>query len=212
MASSVRLVALKQEIKRLRLFLLPKDFDPTGTYTDRQQTRALGFRVLVHAEIEAYLEDRATDLAKKAVEEWKVKGRMTRTIMCLSSFVQDDPPTTLESTQASQKKLWPEKIDITVRLEAALSKFFHRVSANHGLKEEHVLSLLLPVGVPPTAIDPFLIIALTSFGERRGQVAHTSAASYRAQAAINAQSEWNDVQHILNLLQPLDEAISKLYP
>ena len=37
--------------------MLPEKFSPTGDYSDRQLDRARGFRLLAHAEIEAFLED-----------------------------------------------------------------------------------------------------------------------------------------------------------
>lgn len=52
---------LKTSIRSLRRHLLPAKFDPTGTYRDRVFTGVVAFRVLSHAAIEQYFEERSID-------------------------------------------------------------------------------------------------------------------------------------------------------
>src|SRR5690554_4327391 len=70
MPVSTRFKEMRTRLKELRRHLLPAKFSPTGEYSDRQLDRARGYRLLVHAEIESYLEDVAREVATKAIQEW----------------------------------------------------------------------------------------------------------------------------------------------
>ena len=61
---SARYIELVKEMHDLKLYLLPKTFDPLGNYTQEELVKTLAFRVLAHAELESYIEDRAFELAK----------------------------------------------------------------------------------------------------------------------------------------------------
>ena len=67
MPNSDQFKATTKSVNALRRELLPRKFDPTGDYTDRVRTRAAGFRLLVHAEIEFYLEQISISAAQRAV-------------------------------------------------------------------------------------------------------------------------------------------------
>jgi hypothetical protein len=62
---------LRERVEGLRNHLLPTPFDPTGTYSDEAgtQIRALAFRVLAHAELETYFEERVVEIAKSPFEK-----------------------------------------------------------------------------------------------------------------------------------------------
>ena len=62
MSSSSRFRTLTKELNRLERQFLPK-INPTGIYSDRQLALTIAYRVLAHAEIEAYLEDRVQKVA-----------------------------------------------------------------------------------------------------------------------------------------------------
>lgn len=57
MAASSRYRMLFRHVRKLREYLLPRRFDPMGSYSDRQRQRALSFRIHVHGEIEYFLEE-----------------------------------------------------------------------------------------------------------------------------------------------------------
>jgi hypothetical protein len=48
------------------------------------------------------------------------------------------------------------------------------VRENHGLREQNILRLLMPVGVGSSELDPVWLADATSFSEDRGQAAHRS--------------------------------------
>ncbi len=73
MNRSERYRKLVKELQVLRHHLLPEEFDPTGNYSPEILTRASMFRVLAHAEIESYIEERSWETAIAAVSSWQEK-------------------------------------------------------------------------------------------------------------------------------------------
>lgn len=97
MAASVRYRNLKGSLSKLRRALLPGKFDPTGTYRNAQsvQLKAVSFRLLVHAEIESYLEDKALELATEGWGAWKSKRISTDVtvgFLAYAGFEMAKPP------------------------------------------------------------------------------------------------------------------------
>src|SRR5271170_1595608 len=82
---------LERRLKKLRSRFLPKAFSPTGDYTDRELDHARGYRLLVHAEIEAYLEESAQRIANDSVKHFQADRRPRHVVLNLLSFhlVQD---------------------------------------------------------------------------------------------------------------------------
>lgn len=213
MPRSKRYRQLLRNLSELRRYLLPAHFDPTGSYSDRVLTRTLGYRVLVHAEIEAFLEDRAWNIALNALRAWKDRQEVTRTAMSLIAFcglLQDSPPKSLEADQPNEVKQWAEKLDLDRKLKRAANAFHHVVQRNHGIREENLLGLLLPVGVPADQIDPFWVATLDSFGERRGEAAHSSVVGYRTRQPPDPEGEYREVQGIAGWLKTVDAHLSAL--
>lgn len=212
---SSRYKEMISNIESLRKFLLPEFFDPTGNYedSDRVCALAISFRVLSHAEIESYLEDRAMSATVQAWEAWSKYGIATRTALSLIAFSGTEmsaPPETLQAKQISQEKGWKEKIDIDSKLKLAITKYNNHVKRkNHGVKEENILAIFLPIGIRPEKIDQTLLADLNSFGESRGFAAHSN--TKRAQQGIDPKSEHDRVVNITTALVELDREIDTLF-
>ena len=82
MSRSARFITLTKELNRLKKQFLPK-INPIGTYSDRQLALTIAYRVLAHAEIEAYLEDRVKQLAIDAKRDWDNQDKTSRTLLSL---------------------------------------------------------------------------------------------------------------------------------
>ena len=138
----------------------------TGEYPDDQNDRTLGYRLLVHAEIEAFLEERAKQTSIDAVKKWKTEQKTGHTLVTLLAFSfkrqRALAPADLHREYAGEKTRLEEIID------GAQRAFFAKIDNNHGVKEEDVLRLLLPLGVPPKKIDQSWLNTLNSFGVARG--------------------------------------------
>jgi RiboL-PSP-HEPN len=211
MSSSSRFRTLTKELNRLKKQFLPK-INPTGTYSARQLALTIAYRVLAHAEIEAYLEDRVKKVAIDAKKDWDNRGKTSRTLLSLLAFsgeMMDVPPDTLSPTKGS-KQVPPEQIKIDEKIKSAINCFIKTINQNHGLKEANILALLLPIGIDSDDLDSVLLADLNTFGEQRGLVAHSSVTSYRTNQLPDPANELNRVQQITQGLLQIDELINAL--
>ena len=212
MPKSVRFRMLTKELNRLKKQFIPK-INPTGSYSNRQFALTLAYRVLVHAEIEAYLEDRVWEVALNAKNHWDSQGKTCRTLICLLAFSgleMEVPPHTLTPSQGS-KKVPDGKIKINKKIDSAMESFNRAIKQNHGIKEANLLALLLPIGIDTDDLDdPTWLATMNTFGEERGVVAHSSSTS----PTIQVPDPATELRRIKQIISPglckVDELINKL--
>ncbi|MFM6184352.1 MAG: HEPN domain-containing protein [Dolichospermum sp.] len=201
---------LEMQLDRLKDEFIP-EISPTGLYSESQLSRTAAYRVLAHAEIESYLEERAWEVVQNAKTLW-TKGKTTRSLICLLGFsglTMDKPPDTL-TPQKGSKTVKEEKIKISKKIDLAVESFKRVISQNHGVKEDHILSLLLPIGIDSDDLDPAWLATMNTFGENRGLVAHKSATSYMTIKTLDPANELNTVTQIRKELLRIDELINNL--
>lgn len=211
MPKSVRFRTLTRELNRLKKQFIPK-INPIGLYSHRQLVLSLAYRVFVHAEIEAYLEDRAWEVALNAKKNWDSQGKTCRTLICLLAFsgqMMEVPPDTLSPTKGS-KKVLDEKIKINAKIDSAIKSFHRIIKQNHGIKEANILALLLPIGIDTDDLDPAWLATMNTFGEERGVVAHSSSTSPTIQVPDPATELGRIEQIISQELWKVDDLINKL--
>ncbi|QSV64094.1 MAG: hypothetical protein HEQ26_16365 [Dolichospermum sp. DL01] len=211
MSKSARFRTLTRELNRLKKQFLPK-INPTGLYSESQLSKTAAYRVLAHAEIESYLEERAWEVVQNAKTIWDKSGKNTRTLICLLGFsglTMDKPPDTL-TPQKGSKTVKEEKVKISKKIDLAVESFQRVISQNHGVKEDHILSLLLPIGIDSDDLDPAWLATMNTFGEKRGLVAHKSATSYMTIQTPDPANELNTVTQITDELLIIDELINNL--
>ncbi|MGB7709763.1 MAG: HEPN domain-containing protein [Microcoleus sp.] len=211
MPKSVRFRTLTRELNRLKKQFIPK-INPIGLYSHRQLVLSLAYRVLVHAEIEAYFEDRVWEVALNAKKNWDSQGKTCRTLICLLAFsgqMMEVPPDTLSPTKGSKK--FPDgKIKINKKIDSAIESFNRIIKQNHGIKEANILALLLPIGIDTDDLDPAWLATMNTFGEERGVVAHSSSTSPTIQVPDPA-TELRRVEQIISQeLWKVDELINNL--
>ncbi len=101
-------VSMQERIERLRSHLLPLVLDDIETQGDiGVQIRAVSFRVLSHAEIETYLEERVVQIAKTALKSWEERKVINKTAVCLVAFSGKEmrrPPETYGAPSSEKKK------------------------------------------------------------------------------------------------------------
>lgn len=213
MASSNQYKKLKKELARLRRELLPKKFRRSGNYPPEVFTKTNAYRVLAHAEIESYIEDRAYEVASTAIGEWNNKKKVSKTLLGLLAFSgqnMEEPPDSVNPSQPSQVSTWGNKIRISNKINAAMNVFCNAITNNHGIKERNLLRLLLPIGIEADKFDPVLLADLNSFAEVRGEVAHLSASKYRAKQQVDPRDELRTVESLVNRLIDIDRCIDQL--
>ena len=202
MPVSQRFRELRTAVRQLRNHFLPKQFDPTGTYSERQFDRARAFRLLVHAEIEWYLEEIAFETANKAFDDWQKHGRVTLPLLAMVSFID------ARHGKVPQTGTISPSPDLDYRIETSKNRFnAYAKGRNNGIREEDILRLLLPVGVRESDLDRTWLSTTNSFGQSRGKAAHMSKQVYNAP---DPKSEFEIVNQILAGLLDIDVKLLKL--
>lgn len=212
MPRSARFMAMQSELSNLRNQFLPAQFDPTGAYSVLVIAQARAYRVLAHAEVEHYLEDRAREVATNALTKWRNTGAVNRCLMALIAFSgkeMQSPPDTLAPSEPSATQRHEERLKITKRVDAASRTFFQCVKDNHGVKERNILQLFIPVGFDDADFDPVWLVTMNSFGEKRGEAAHLSA-HHTVSHPPDPKSEFDLVMDVLGGIEIVDEKLSAL--
>jgi hypothetical protein len=156
---------------------------------------------MVHAEIEAYLEDRSREVLNAAWKHWQKTRVPSETIICLLGFSEVALKLPPDSLGGGPNKLSYESIDTP--LQKAYSVWLTRSRENHGIKEANVLSLVLPLGIEHKKLDTTLLNDLSSYGAARGLVAHTS--NYTITQYADPRDEFNTATKLATDLEKLDE-------
>lgn len=213
--SSSRFAELRARTNDLRKLLLPARFDPTGSYRHptRVSTRALSFRVLAHAELEAYFEDRVLEVSLAALRAWQIDRHVSEVTLHLIGFAGrtlELPPSSLSSADAKRAKEWATRTTIEDRLSRSVSDFQKRVRVeNHGIKEANLLQMLIPIGFDISKCDAVFMGSMNAFGEARGLVAHTSGRAH-VRKGVDPKDEYENLRAIITSIAPIDEEISRL--
>ncbi|MFD7668088.1 HEPN domain-containing protein [Streptomyces sp. NPDC059788] len=199
MMTSLRFQELETRVADLEKYLIPSPFDPMGSYDDvvYEQTRA--FRVLVHAEFEAFIEDRVIEVVNAAFSRWEYSGAISTSLLSVVTYKESFHAIPESLSDASQKKKYP---DLKTRVEAAKNEFNRYVrTKNHGIKEKNVLRLLMPIGVTENEIDPVWLNLTETWATARGEVAHKSA---KMQVRPDPQKEVKTVRQVLAGFRDVD--------
>lgn len=208
MPHSLRFRELRKRLQELRAHMLPASFSPTGQYSDRQLDRTGGYRLLVHAEIESFIEDITFSAATKGVSEWVRTKKVSDCLFCLVSHYHhgfhvapfDDAAPFPESSRPKAKDAIKDVIDIAIKQYRSIH------DANNGIKEENLCRLILPVGVRKDDLDPLWITNLNEYGKIRGDIAHKSL---KAQQQIDPSTELQKVESLVVGLAQLDDLVTR---
>lgn len=212
--ASARYRKMRSQVAQLARSFLPRDLKKDILdLPPRVSLRALSFRILSHAEIESYLEDRAIELARAADEAWKKHGHVSRVTLCLLAFLGGSLkqlPGTLRPPPNKKQADWDQLIRPDKRLSQAISTFNYRVSQlNHGIKEENLVAILLPLGIDPDIIDEVLLADLNDLGAKRGESAHGGSFG-QVSKGVNPRDEYAHVMRALDGLKAIDKAFDDL--
>ncbi|MNX73023.1 hypothetical protein D3C86_1044000 [compost metagenome] len=194
---------LQTAIRQLRTALLPGDFTPSGDYPDPEAThlRTISFRILAHAELEAYFEDLANLLFHEGWSAWDRSGVPSRVIIGLLAFSGREH--SLPSSSSTAKKAETNSIPCT---EKAKNKWWHNHRNNHGIKEENLLKLLLPLGISAEDLDSTLISDLSSYGSSRGEAAHRS--NLKVKTLADPKTEFDIVTQLVCDIKKIDDLVN----
>lgn len=190
MPTSQRFAFLQKRIAELELRFLPAS-RPLGNYTAEEKDGIRSYRVLAHAEFEAFFEDRALHVANKAHARYAATHKSTRVLNCIyQTFCRER-----------------ELTGVGDRFDKAVMEFQKLVRRNHGVKEKNLCGLLLPLGIQENELDISWLNAMSSFGQKRGEVAHSSA---KVQTFFDPSIEKALVQQVTVGTKAVDELFSQL--
>ncbi|WP_460716155.1 HEPN domain-containing protein [Nocardioides dilutus] len=162
-----------------------------------------GFILLVHAEVETYVEDMVGSVLDAAKNRWvnrQALGRCVTTLMMYNDK-QLIPPPSLGKQNPN------ETLDATIK--SVIKKHGDYVTKdNHGVKQKNLLRLLLPIGVTDNDLDPIWLGDMDTFGSLRGVVAHNSAR--RVQTPPDPGISLKTVNDVLAGLQQLEPLLVSL--
>lgn len=184
-------IRLKRRIAFIETSYLPV-LKAAGNYSDKEQDDIRAYLFLIHAELEYYFEEIARQKTDEALKKWIADHNYKSTIlMSLSCF---------NKTNITSQK-------IRERLHLVKNQYHQIINNNHGIKEQNILDILLPLGVHYDDIDNTWLNTISSFGSQRGDVAHKSA---RVQSPLNPLDIKNNIALILQEIELLDKNIKKL--
>ena len=197
MANSSRYNKLLSRISAIERNLLPA-VKISGNYTKKESDQIRSYVILVHAEIEAYFEDIASEKVKKSLELWRTTRRKSNCLLSIMAFCAKDI-------------IWdtkPDRHSIESRINKTVIHYLNLLGKNHGVKSKNIRKVLLPLGVEENEFDQTWLNIMDDFGKKRGSFAHTT---HSVQSQIDLQTEKNrvDVQ-IIPEIKRLDEIIKNI--
>lgn len=205
--------SLRSNILLLRKHLLPSKFNELGDYRERVFTGVVAFKVLSHAAIEEYFEERAIEIARNAHIACRDRGKISWPATCLVAFCGTEmrtPPETLDAPQPSRRGTWAQEIDVREKIGLAASNYISRIKReNHGILEKNILSILLPIGISHSSIDRLFLSEIDSFGRSRGEYAHTSVAKH-VTSRPNPKNEYDRVDQLVKMILQIDIELDAL--
>jgi len=202
---------LKQRVDELGSHMLPV-IKPGLTYTPAEHDCVRAYVLLVHAEVETFLEQRVKGEVACRIAAWDAAGTPSVVLMGLLAFhdgVWVDAIESLTSPVEGDKKnpTWSSR-DVDTRLRKCQTQTVYALNNNNGIKAKDVLDMLLRLGFRVGDIDSDLISQLDALGTDRGNFAHNAVRAVTNQpdpALAKAQ-----VTEIVDKLQELDVRISAL--
>jgi hypothetical protein len=153
------------------------------------------------------------EIALAADAAWKARQHVSRAMLCLLSFsglTFVRLPSTLRPPANKKQADWAALVKPDQQISKAIGSYMRRVrQENHGIKEENILSLLLPIGFPADDLDELLLAELNDFGIKRGTAAHVSVARH-VTAGVNPIDESSQVARITKGLKDVDARLDSL--
>jgi hypothetical protein len=147
MSTKQRFAELSERIDELHFRFVPP-LDPTGSYSEADHDAMSAFRLLVHAEIERFIEFLIEDALVRFTSKiilWKNSGYSSQLVDSLVNHT-----------------------DKNLR---------QAIKANNGVKSKNILELIKPIGLTGLNLDNIWLQTMDDYGKVRGGLAHNSRRS-----------------------------------
>jgi hypothetical protein len=194
MTPSIYFKDLESRVEFLRKNFL--NFDDIESPQPENQDKLKSFKLLVHAEVESYLENIVNDMISINKKQWK-KKKITPSLYYLILFSS--------AKFGGEKKI--ADLSVKKRIDNNIASFEALISQNNGIKEKNLMKLFIPLGIDFQSLDQSWISTIDSYGSSRGDIAHKS---YSVQVQLDKTSEGKNVTIILEGIKELDIKVQKL--
>lgn len=191
MPVSVLYKKLKQRISILKKQFLK--FQPSDSSENQDKLRA--FKLLVHAEIESYIENAVLEVWSKCDTEWKTNKKVITPLKFLIMF------------STSRFEANDQQLTKNTRIDQILTSFKTSINNNNGIKKKNILQLVVPLGIDYSSIDPTWLSTIDSYGSSRGDVAHNS---FSVQKQLDKKDELNNLDFVLKGIKKMDIKLQKI--
>ena len=199
MANSKRFKLLLDRIKFLDSNILPT-IKIEGDYTAIEYDFTRSYVLLVHAEIESFLEERVTEKVNSSLINWKQNRKKSSCLKSILAFCSGDIN--------YEKKKVAERNSLEFRVNIVSNHFLALIKKNHGIKKDNILNLLLPIGLEISEIDETWLTTMDNFGAKRGEIAHHTFAIQNPIDPLTEKKLINDI--IIPELNNIDKILIKI--
>lgn len=153
---------------------------------------AAAYQLLVHAEIEEYIEAKALEVLNLIKNDVVQNGYGTAYFKNLLAIANElDEPLSITAPY--------DESEFKVVVGSLIKKAQKEVSDNNGIKSNSFMKLALFSGYDKALIDPMLLANITTYGKRRGSVAHKGPR--HVTNFLSPSAEVKDAEDILSLLR-----------
>jgi hypothetical protein len=166
----------------------------TPNPTPDQQEMARAFVTLAHAEFEYFAEEVFRGLSQASLNGAAsgVFGRPAIALLAFSGLDSLKGGTFLSSG--------PKKVSrkLSTRIGSAHGEFVQLLDSNNGIREKHLASMAVPVGLDASAVDNTWLNDLEAFCSSRGAFAHMSRTTQRgSHLAVNPADVWRTCKRLV---------------
>lgn len=183
---------------RTRILTLKKqflDFLPSDSSLPKNQYELRAFKLLVHAEIESYIEYVVLEVWNKCNTAWTTKKKVIAPLEFLIMY-------TASRFEANDQQLTKEN-----RITQILTSFKTLIASNNGIKKKNILQLVIPLGIDYLSIDETWLTTIDSYGSSRGYVAHNS---FSVHQQLDRNDELNNLDLVLKGIKKIDIKLQKM--
>lgn len=186
-------------VRRFVDFAIPLDRDPTSHELDM----IASFKLLMHAEIETFIEDRVTFAIAESVRNWYDRKVPTS---CLFHLIVRWYPWFEKDRNPFVNPRSVQQIGDLIAM--CVRKASDEIAQNNGIKQAAFTRLACSGGLLNDDLSGTLLASLESYGTSRGDVAHKAVG--RVSSLKDPRVEADDARQLVQLLEQFDEGISAI--
>jgi hypothetical protein len=193
-------LTLRSQVSLIEKTYITFAYDPLGNYSRENLLNAASYLLLIHAELETYIEGCVRRAIRASEKGWTKNRRTCRPLVASCLF----------SSKSATPDKHSTKDELGGFVTSALKNAEAKLSGNHGIKEHNIIPLLHVIGFPVEKADPILIAELDAIGSIRGDHAHNSARQHFA-ARFDPFAIKSKIEGALKLLEKFDVEFSIYY-